>query len=102
MVQPSVRAVVNQGINGCVFAYGQTGSGKTYSMYGSNPDMSSFKAKQLDALTEADLQQYEGFGVAQRSVIELFQLLRNRGGGSDEGEPRDEKEESKLEDDEVQ
>ena len=64
MVQPAVKAVVNKGVNGCVFAYGQTGSGKTYSMYGSNPDMSAFKTKSLDSLTEPEIMNLESFGVA--------------------------------------
>ena len=60
MVAPSVRSVVNSGINATIFAYGQTGSGKTYTMQGD-------ERNNLDP---------EKGGMIPRAVIQIFDELR--------------------------
>lgn len=74
MIQPAVQSVVDQGVNACVFAYGQTGSGKTYTMYGSGEKA----GKQVSQMTEEEIRDFQGFGMAQRAVIEVFGRLREK------------------------
>lgn len=65
-IKATVRDVVQKGVNGTVFAYGQTGSGKTYTMYGD------------ETKRERLLENPDGLGVVQRSVLELFKELNDR------------------------
>ena len=72
MIQPALRSVVQDGVNACVFAYGQTGSGKTYTIYGSGEKA----ARSVSLMTDQEIRDFQGFGMAQRAVIEVFEALR--------------------------
>ena len=65
-IMNTIKDVVQKGLNGTVFAYGQTGSGKTFTMYGDE--------KKRDRL----LENKDGLGIVQRSVLELFKELAEK------------------------
>ena len=67
--RPMIQNAVD-GFNVCLFAYGQTGSGKTFTMMGPEGSWgSAAKAKSLEADVDSTM-----YGVAPRSVIELFDI----------------------------
>ena len=66
--RPMIQNAVD-GFNVCLFAYGQTGSGKTFTMSGPEGSWGSGDKDDVDADVDETM-----YGVAPRSVIELFAI----------------------------
>ena len=70
---PGLITKVIEGYNATIFAYGQTSSGKTYTMEGYE-----YVSKGPEKAPKLIVRDSEHYGLAQRSLIEVFRQLERR------------------------
>ncbi|MEN2498755.1 MAG: Kinesin-related protein 6, partial [Marteilia pararefringens] len=77
----SIVRSFTKGLNGCIFAYGSTGTGKTFTLFGEE-DEKIKKNIELSQIKDFEDQK----GIAQRSLLEIFQIFNNQETFGDENE----------------